>query len=29
MPGKHYSSEEIIKPLRLVEIEVGQVKTAG
>ena len=24
MPRKHYQSEEIIKLLRLVEIEVGQ-----
>ena len=27
MPRKHYQPEEIIKLLRLVEIEVGQGKT--
>jgi len=29
MPRKHYSPEEIIKLLRLVEIEVGRGKTAA
>ena len=29
MPRKHYTSEEIIKLLRLVEIEVGKGKTIG
>ena len=29
MPRKHYPPEEIIKLLRLVEIEVGQGKTTG
>ena len=29
MPRKHYQPEEIIKLLRLVEIEVGQGKTTG
>ncbi len=29
MPRKHYASEEIIKLLRLVEIEVGKSKTTG
>jgi putative transposase len=29
MPRKHYKPEKIIKLLRLVEIEVGQGKTAG
>jgi len=29
MPRKHYSPEEIIKLLRLVEIEVGRGKTLG
>ncbi len=29
MPRKHYPSEEIIKLLRLVEIEVGKGKTIG
>ncbi len=29
MPRKHYASEEIIKLLRLVEIEVGKGKTTG
>ena len=29
MPRKHYAPEEIIKLLRLVEIEVGRGKTAG
>ena len=29
MPRKHYQPEEIIKLLRLVEIEVGQGKTPG
>ncbi len=29
MPRKRYSPEDVIKLLRLVEIEVGQGKTAG
>lgn len=29
MPRKHFSPEEIIKLLRLVEIEVGKGKTTG
>ena len=29
MPRKHYKPEEVIKLLRLVEIEVGQGRTAG
>ncbi len=29
MPRKHYQPEEVIKLLRLVEIEVGQGKTTG
>ena len=29
MPRKHYTAEEIIKLLRLVEIEVGKGKTIG
>ncbi len=29
MPRKHYTSEETIKVLRLVEIEVGKGKTIG
>ena len=29
MPRKHYQPEEIIKLLRLVEIEVGRGKTTG
>ncbi len=29
MPRKHYTSEETIKLLRLVEIEVGKGKTIG
>ena len=29
MPRKHYKPEEIIKLLRLVEIEIGKGQTAG
>ncbi len=29
MPRKHYKPEEVIKLLRLVEIEVGQGRTTG
>ena len=29
MPRKHFKAEEIIKILRLIEIEMGQGRTAG